>query len=82
MISSGSARIMRGSTKSSKGSNICFGAPPRDVGVRVTEVTDAELYVYRTRPGFGLPGFHFVYEIKENVVELFGIGLADRGSLT
>lgn len=55
---------------------------PREVGVRATEVTGAEIYVYRTRAGFGLPSFRFVYEIKGNVVELFGIGLADRESLT
>ena len=55
---------------------------PREVGVRVTEVADTEIYVYRTRTGFGLPGFRFVYEVKGNVVELFGIGLTDRESLT
>lgn len=55
---------------------------PREVGVRATSVPDAEIYVYRTRNGFGLPSFRFVYEIKDNLVELFGIGLADRDSLT
>jgi hypothetical protein len=54
---------------------------PRAVGIRVSTVTNAEVYVYRTRAEFGLPGFRFVYEIKGNVVELFGIGLADPRSL-
>jgi hypothetical protein len=55
---------------------------PRDVGVRATEIADSEVYVYRTRPGSGVPSFRFAYEIKGDVVELFGIGLADRESLT
>ena len=55
---------------------------PRAVGVRATEIADAEIYVYRTRAGFGLPSYRFVYEIKGDVVELFGIGLAERKSLT
>lgn len=55
---------------------------PREVGVGATEVTGTEIYVYRIKAGFGLPSFRFVYEIKGNIVELFGVGLADRKSLT
>ena len=53
---------------------------PREVGVRATEVAGAEIYVYRIKAGFGLPSFRFVYEIKGNIVELFGVGLVDRRS--
>ena len=55
---------------------------PRQVGVRAVQVTTAEIYVYGTKPAFELPGFRFAYEIKGNVVELFGIGTVDRESLT
>lgn len=55
---------------------------PRGVGVRATEIVDAEIYVYRTRTGSSVPSFRFVYEINGNVVQLFGIGLGDRDSLT
>lgn len=65
-----------------EGLEYLLGRTPREVGVRVTDVADAEIYVYRTRTAFGLRGFRFVYEVKGNVVELFGIGPTDRESLT
>jgi hypothetical protein len=55
---------------------------PRAVGVRVSTIKGAEVYVYRTRADFGLPSFRFAFEIRGNIVELFGIGLADPRSLT